>query len=352
MRLLSALLLLTALPAGAALASPAEPGTPAGEPTASFAGLRVVREALTLDLRPLGSGRPFGLVEATYRVVNAGGARTVPLEFLALGGADRAEVWLDGRPVEGERVDGLAVPALWAIAESTPALDDEPAPYETDDGFGTPSGRRFAVALAAGQHTVRVRYPVRLGAFDAGAHPNRVWQLGYSLAPARLWAGFGQLDVAVLVPDGWDAAASLPLRREGGRLVGRFPGVPADVLAVSVRAPAPTARGPLRAAGWLTALLVVVGAGYVLGRLAAQSGRRGWATLPGAGLAGVVATVAWVILLSVADDLGDSDAFGYATARQLIFVAGPVALVATTALAQLVALVTRRRYLERPGPPR
>jgi len=38
-----------------------------------------------------------------------------------------------------------------------------------------------------------------------------VWQLGYVLAPAREWGGFGRLDVRVELPRGWEAAATLLL---------------------------------------------------------------------------------------------------------------------------------------------
>mgnify|MGYP007028092878 CR=1 FL=1 len=85
MRLLPLLIALWATPVLANMASPVEPGTPIGEPVAALDGLRVAREALTLDLSPLGRGRPFATVEAVYLLVNDGPARTVPLEFLALG---------------------------------------------------------------------------------------------------------------------------------------------------------------------------------------------------------------------------------------------------------------------------
>lgn len=352
MRALFALLLFAPAAASANMASPVQPGTPVGEPAASLTGLRVVREALRIDLTPLGRGRPFARIEATYRIDNPGGdgaanggePRTVPLEFLALGGdLSAAEVTFNGRPVEAERVDSLAVPAAWTAATQTPALGGDPAPYEAEDVVGTPSGLRFTLTVPRGQHVVEVRYRVRVGSYDAGDHPNRVWQVAYGLAPARLWAGFGQLDVEVAVPEGWEAAASLPLRREGDRLVGRFPGVPGDVLAVSVRAPAPAGRVPLRLGAALGALLVVGFAGWIGGRLVARSGRSAWWALPASFLGGVGAAALLVALVGVADDLGDSSAYGYGTLMGMIFLGGPLALVVGTALAQAVAWWTARR---------
>ena len=343
-RFLPLLSLLLATAASANMASPVEPGAPAGEPAASLAGLRVAREALTLDLRPLARTR-LAVVQAEYRIVNAGPARVVPLEFLALGeSVEQARVWLNEQPVPALAVDSLRVPALWRTVEETPALDGQPVPYQADASLQTTAGLSFVLTIPPGQHTVRVEYRVWPGSYDSGGHPNRVWQLAYSLAPARLWAGFGQLDVRVVVPPGWDAAASLPLRREGDALVGRFPGVPGDVLALSVRAPSPPLRVPFRIAGVLVALVIVVFVGLVAGRLAARHGRRARAALPVSVLAGAVAAAALVALVGTADDLGDSAAYGYGSVMSLIFVVGPLAVVIGAAVAQAVAAWAVRRW--------
>ena len=348
MRLLLALLLFAPLSASANMASPVQPGTPVGEPAAALAGLRVVRETLRIDLTPLGRGRPFARIEVVYRIDNAGDLRAVPLEFLALGGdLGAASVTLDGRPIEASRTDSLTVPAAWRSASETPALGGDPLPYEAEDVVGTPGGLRFTLPLAPGQHVVEVAYRVRLGSYDAGDHPNRVWQFAYSLAPARLWAGFGQLDVEVAVPDAWEVAASLPLRRDGDRLVGRFAGVPGDVLAVSLRAPTPAGRVPLRLGAGLAALLVVLFAGWLGGRVVARAGRSAWWAFPASLLGGVCAAALLVALVGTADDLGDSAAYGYGTVMRMVFVGGPIAVVLGTALAQLVAWRTARR----PSPP-
>ena len=343
MRALCLLLFLAAAPARANMASPTEPGTPAGEPAADLAGLRVARETLTLDLRPLTHDR-LATVEAEYRIVNPGPSRVVPLQFLALGEqVEGARVWIDGRPVTALALDSLRVPALWTIATETPALGAEPAPYLTDAHLTAARGVAFVLAIPTGQHTVRVRYGVQPGSYDSGERPNRVWQLAYSLAPARRWAGFGQLDVAVVAPPDWELAASLPMRAEGDRLVGRFAGVPGDVLAVSARAPAPALRLPFWITGVLAALAVAVFVGYVAGRLTARSGRRAWSALPVSVLGGVVAAVVLVIFVSTGGDLGDSSAYGYGLVLRMMYVGGPLALVVGTALTQAVAAWTVRQ---------
>ena len=337
MRLLL-LLLLLAPAASANMANPVQPGTPAGEPSAALDGLRIAREALTLDLRPLGLARRYGVVEAEYRIVNRGEARTLPLDFLALGDdIDQPEVWLDEQPVTAQLVDSLAVPASWRSATQTPALDGDAAPYEADETLGTPTGLRFEVTIPPGQHSIRVAYRVLLGSYDSGEHPNRIWQLAYSLAPARLWAGFDVLEVAVLAPPDWEVATSLPLREEAGALTGRFRGVPGDILAVSVRAPAPVLTVPFRIAALVVPMVVLLFVGFLAGRVVARTERSHWAALPASLLAAVVATVARVALVATAADLGDSAAHSYGALMGGIFFAGPLTLAGGLAIAQAVA---------------
>ncbi len=342
-----------ATPARANMASPVQPGTPAGEPAAALAGLRIARETLTLDLRRLAAPRAgevrFAIVEAVYGIVNDGPTRTLPVEFVALGqDVGAGEVWVDEVPVQAQPVARLAVPDLWTGIASSPGLDGEPLPYEAETG--APRGLRFTLAIGPGAHRVRVRYRVRAGSYDGGAHPNRTWQVAYSLAPARLWAGFGQLDLEVIAPAGWDVAASLPLRREPAasdtaavRLVGRFGQLPGDVLAVSARAPAPVWRRPLHALAFLVAFAIAAIFG-VLGGIAI--GRRGakaaWA-LPVSLLGGVSAAAALVMLRSAADGLGDSSAMGYGSIMTSIFFLGPAMLLLGTAVAQTIAAATARR---------
>ncbi len=352
-RALLLLAVLAAAPARANMANPVQPGTPAGEPTAALAGLRIARETLTLDLRRLAAPRAgdvrFAVVEAVYGIVNDGPARTLPVEFVALGqDVGAGQVWVDEVPVEAQRVARLAVPDLWTGIASSPGFDGEPIAYES--ATSDPSGLRFTLTIGPGAHRVRVRYRVRAGSNDQGDHPNATWQVAYSLAPARLWAGFGQLDVDVVAPAGWDVAASLPLRREPAasdtaavRLVGRFGQLPGDVLAVSARAPAPVWRRPLHALAFGVAFVVAAIFG-VLGGIAV--GRRGtkaaWA-LPVSLLGGVSAAAALVLLRSIADSLGDSSALGYGSIMGSIFLLGPAMLLLGTAVAQTVAAATARR---------
>lgn len=328
--------------AQANMANPVNPGTPAGEPAAALEGLRIVRERLVIDLSEIWN-EPRGTIEAEYRIANNGSARTLPLEFLALSDdLEAAQVWVDDQPVPAQRVAGLTVPSSWSVVTQTPALEDETFPYEVSDGFGDALGLRFVATIPTGQHTIRVRYRVAVGDYDGGDHPNLVRQFAYSLAPARLWAGFGQLDLEVRVPPGWDVATSLPLRREGDVLMGRFRGVPGDVLAISARAPVPTLRRPVQIAGVLAWALIAGFGGIVSGRLAVRSGKTARAALPGAIFSGLIAAIVFVVFQLIAVDMGSSSSYGGAVS--IMMVGGPLAFVAGIAAAQLAALWAHRHW--------
>lgn len=342
---------LGARPARANMADPVQPGSPVGEPSVALDGLRVVREVLTLDLRPLADQSTWAVsIEAVYRIENGGGRRLVPLEFLSLGdGLGSPEVWLDGRPVAAQTLDSLSVPPAWAEVETTPALGGDPAPYRADDALGRPGGFRFTLDLAPGAHEVRVRYRVRPGSYDGGDDPNRIWQLAYSLAPARRWAGFGGLDVAVLLASGWEAAASVPLDREAGpdggdRLVGHFDGVPSDVLAVSARAPRPAAFGLLRTLPVLVPILLVGLAGWLVGRALGRSGRTLWWAVPVSVLTAAVAAIASFLLTASTSGMGDSSAYGYGATTVGAILGIPLVFLLGMIATQITAVAVARRH--------
>jgi hypothetical protein len=111
------------------------------------------------------------------------------------------------------------------------------------------------------------------------------------LGPARSWGGFGALDVRLRLPRGWTAATTPALRREGEALVGHWNGIPADAIAISVRAPEPNARVRY----WLVvaaALLALAG----LARLGRSLGQSLGARRQSGAWAGLAAVAAAVIL--------------------------------------------------------
>ncbi|HEX8361226.1 MAG TPA: hypothetical protein VF613_14020 [Longimicrobium sp.] len=272
--LLAALLATVPVAVWANMAEPPEPapvraGDVLGEPAGGLRDVFVEHERLNVDLRPLAKAKP-AVVEATYRTRNDGAPRTLDLLFVADGLRGAGEVWLDGRPVASRRVTPGPLPASWRAPATTPAPGrGEALEYQAKHA----GALAFQLPLPAGRHEIRVRYPAQASVFQtSGLMP--VWQLGYVLAPAREWGGFGRLDVRVEVPKGWGAAATPALRHEGGALVGSWRGIPADALALSVQEPEP--RSGWRYGVWLAFCAVGLWLCVRGGRLAGEAlGRRG-----------------------------------------------------------------------------
>lgn len=323
------------------MADPYRPGDAIGEPSAELAGLVVEHESLRVDLREQ-------TVEAVYTVRNDSTAREVALEFLALGlvevlydsiGVPVLEggeglgytVEIDGRPVEAEAVRSLLVPSAWVTGDvRTPEIGGGFARYQTrippvygaapEDTVRVAPGFRFRLLVPEGQSTVRVAYPVELARYDDPSHPSALHQFAYSLAPARRWGGVGRLDVEVLLPPGVEVASTPTLAREGDRLTASFDGIPADVLTVAFRDPAPVTfrLGPVLAWVWAALCLLVAPAVW-----AKRRGRS--RVLPSLGralLAGVAAVAGFAAFMLLAT-AGSETAYGYGLVFGLFFLALP-----------------------------
>jgi hypothetical protein len=279
------------------MASPVQPGDPVGEPSGDLKQIAIAREVLDLDLRPLANDQP-AMVSATYAVRNEGPAQALDLLFVAPGlvGTSRSDVavWLDNASVPATIAPNQKLPASWQPPATTPGLEGSgPLTYQTRNDRVV----RFSLALPAGSHQVRVRYSARATA-HSGNSPVRYWQLGYVLAPAKNWAGFGALDVSVEVPPGWPAATRPELTRQGDVLKGTFEGVPADSLAITVQAPVPPQGLGIDPAPALAVvgLAMSLALGFLAGRWLARRHRSFYWSF----LVAVVATGAWFLLSIVA----------------------------------------------------
>src|SRR5262245_22733097 len=106
--------------ARANMANPHQPGDPLGEPYGGLEAVTILRETLSIDLRPLLTDSP-AIVDATYRLRNDGPARSLDLQFVAasLAGGE-ATATLDGAPVPSRR-SAAAVPQSWRAPQTTPA---------------------------------------------------------------------------------------------------------------------------------------------------------------------------------------------------------------------------------------
>ncbi|HSU13113.1 hypothetical protein [Longimicrobium sp.] len=360
---------MAALPVGSAwgnMAAPPEPqtvhrGSPLGEPAGGLRDVFIEHETLRMDLRPLAKARP-AIVEAVYRVRNDGAARTLDLVFVANGLAKGATtVSVDGRAVAATPGAAASLPASWRAPATTPSLAEVDTanaqlPYEPRNE-GTLA---FRVSLPAGRHEIRVRYPAEASAFqDNDLTP--VWQLGYVLAPARDWAGFGALDVRVELPRGWKAESNLTLRSEGSALAGTFRGVPADAIALSVQKPEP-ASGVWYLLWFVFATAVLGLCAWAAWRVGGSLGRRGkssaWALPASAGM-----TVAWTIAAAIGwsfiPNLVEWQAGPYVGeyavrslsygSTMLLLLLIPLMLLSGIITLQVAAFLARKRTLARDG---
>ena len=337
--------------------APIRPGDQMGEPAGGLRSVFVEHERLRIDLRPLAKGKP-AQVEATYRTRNDGPARSLRLLFVADGLGGAAEVWLDGRPVPNRRAEPGPLPASWRAPAATPGLDGEDLGYEAKHA----GALAFQIDLPPGRHEIRVRYPAEAAAYQT-SKLMPVWQLGYVLAPAREWGGFERLDGRVEVPSGWEAAASPAARREGGALVGSWTGIPADALALSARAPAPSAgwRYGLWAALCAAGLGLCVRGGWALGR---SLGRRRLGALVALPLSFVL-SIGWTVFAMITilvvpswmEWAAGPLANRYVTNRMsytgwmLLLILVPVFPVIGTIAAQIGAVLGRRSAIARTSQP-
>ena len=359
------------------------PGDAPREPAGGLKSVRILSETLLIDMRPLKELRP-AVVEANYRVRNDGETSRLLLVFVATArvpgeghgpwvwsgtrwlqvdkssgddrGVDRG-VWLDGQPVDviitGETERGR-LPEEWAPPGSTPSLKPggKPLPYEArgDDTID------YDVTLSPGEHTLRVRYVALPGAHADASSDAVYWQLGYVLAPAREWAGFGGLDVKILLPGGWRAASLPEMRREGDALVAHWDALPADTLAVTAQTAERTVHDS--AVFWKALLLVgalltagAAFAGWKVGRWLGGRGRTSaWALLATPPVAVLLFALAYVVASALGaprapeqaafNQIGNYDAI----VTFLLFV---VLTFSHFLVAQVAAYVARRRTTPR-----
>jgi hypothetical protein len=341
------------------MAAPPEPdtlrtGAMVGEPMGGLRDVVIERETLRFDLRPLTAGKPV-LVEAAYRVRNHGAARALDLLFVADGLARGAtSVTVDGRPVASRPGVAGALPPSWRPPATTPAFDSAGAtlPYQSRRE-GTLS---FRLQLPAGRHEIRVRYPADATAYSVN-ELTPVWQLGYVLAPARDWGGFGGIDVRVEAPRGWQVRTEPQLRREGDALVGAWNGLPADAISISVQKPPPTPSPWYLLWGVMT-VAGLVGIGWIGWRMGASLGRKGksgWWALPAAAALSIVWTTLSAIAYANVPSLVKWQTGPYAGeyalrslsygSTILLLLLVPVMLLVGLLVVQLCAVSGRRRAL-------
>lgn len=219
------------------IASPRTSGDLVGEPTGSLRSLAIIREMLSLDLRPLNK---VGLarIVATYQVRNESLPTSVDLVFISPG-IKAGSITVDGASVPSTPVKLLNLPPEWQPPKTLPGISGLPFTQQPKNDYTVnntlASGLRFAATLPKGEHQLQVSYDMHPSTYDASIY--RDYQIAYILAPARSWATFGVLEVSVNLPAGWMVANSLPMKRTGNTLRATFNGLPADSLLITTRPP-------------------------------------------------------------------------------------------------------------------
>lgn len=259
---------LTAGPALADAAPPFRPGDPVGVPSGAVQDVFIEHEDLSLDLTGLNpsnpNDQPMTAILATYALRNDGVAKGIDLVFVTA-----------SRDVRGVEVvlDGVAIPAK--VGPLGPVPESWMPPYGTPNPRGGPdwpyivnpvAGLAFHIDLGSGRHTMMTRYQARPMANSGNALDAEPvwWQLAFVLSPARQWKGFGDLDVEVRVPSGWEVAVRPSLSRRGDVVTGHFDGIPADSIGVTARMPQPPDwRGIAWNRGLVGVILLSVAIGLV-----------------------------------------------------------------------------------------
>lgn len=344
------------------MANPVQAGDVIGEPSGILDSITVLNEHLQIDMTPLGTGERYGWVSAEYTIANNGAERTLPLVFLpgamevryATNGnqsvpdtAFTMEVTLDGNPVPialaFTQTDSL--PPQWRIPSRTPGLNgSDSVRYEArNEGV-----IRFTLQIPSGQHIVRVRYRAQPTSNSSGGRITKLWQFAYVLAPARQWGGFGTLDATVTVPTGWEVATTPTMARSGDQLKGKWQGIPADAIAISVAMPTPGYLPYLDNGLPILASLLGITLCWIVGSrvgkwLVRTNRTPGW-SIPFALLSGA----AWALLVLVgmllassivSNALGSQLArgYGYGSAIALVIVYMPSAFLVGTLLTVMAA---------------
>ena len=226
------------------ITSPHTFGDLVGEPTGSLRSLAIIREMLSLDLRPIDK---VGLarIVATYQVSNQGQSTSVDLVFISPG-IKAGSISVDGASVPSTPLKLLNLPPQWQPPKTVPGISELPLVQQPKNKYKVnptlASGLRFIATLAPGEHQLQVSYDMHPSTSDDALY--RDYQIAYILAPARSWADFGVLEVSVNLPPNWKVATSLPMKRTDDTLKATFKGLPADSLAITTRPPLhPLTRG-------------------------------------------------------------------------------------------------------------
>ena len=291
---------------------PSSGGSTAGVPS-GLEKIYILRERLTIDMRPLGAlksnqDEKIVWVEAVYEIENRGEEIVQDLIFAV--GSENVEdfqFWIDDQEIGGsdKQIAEHELYYLNAIEQWNLPEDWQP-PRRTPwkNGASTEgleyyprmvNSVAFKLTIPAGRHTLKAKYKSQPGEYLL-LEPMKAWQFAYILAPVREWAGFGGLDITLLVPDDWETVTSPELKPEDKVLKGSFDNIPGDFFTVTTRAPEPLAYKLFQILFMAIFCLALLGYPAFL----IIYSRRKYYKYPKAWLIGIGLSVLWCVILFAA----------------------------------------------------
>lgn len=221
-----------------------------GEPIGRFRQFAISSETLFFDLRPLEMLQQARVV-ASYRLRNNGRKAVIKrLLFIVPGSSRQSQrvlsadsVILNGEALSFKPTTLTTLPSQWKppttlpnIGAFKPGAQGEKARWSSPTSDSGYNAVIVWTSLQPGENQLQVKYALKPSEY----HSNEIfpyYQIGYVLAPARLWGSFGQLSIKMALPTGWDVATSLSMRRMDDTLQATFKGIPADSLEITLRRP-------------------------------------------------------------------------------------------------------------------
>lgn len=232
-------------------------GQTVGDPIGVIKNIYIEKEDLNIDLRAASERGP-AKVHVEYHLHNKGNEQKIDLSFVL--GSENAQsfrVWLNDTPIPvGNLTKAEQLPESWKVPQETPQISGErPYMYGNNSRQGIIP---FQVTIPSGNSILRMEYAAKMGTYLA-SHPLISHQFVYILAPAKAWAGVGQLDVTIQIPQDWEYAATPKMTRQGDQLQGSFSGIPADRIAISISATVPNSYETL----WTISVGLFAGVGLL-----------------------------------------------------------------------------------------
>jgi hypothetical protein len=211
------------------MAAPSNGGQTLSEPI-GVKNISIVHEDLTVDFTRLSDeslpqNERFIGVEAVYEIDNPADIQSLDLVFVIVSESRNFQFFLDDREVRTEAIENskFADRDTWKVPRNTPFNGKELMynPYN-----GDLKSAKFSVKLSKGKHRLIAKYKAEPTVYK-NIGLTKGWQFAYSLAPARDWKSFGELNL------------NIKLERSGDSLSGKFTEIPEDFLTATTQMPIP-----------------------------------------------------------------------------------------------------------------